>query len=164
MVEEIITIFCICDDYLKSVRHEDDKQARMKTSEILTTAIVGAKFFGRNYQKSRIFLASHGYINSMLILLRLISPKNLLFMLIVVTLTTHSKVISNFNDSSTSDLVERKMLNAKIRECVPKQEELSKLLSAQLLAIFLKKFMPSLLMVLSLRFSCSSSLIPSNLW
>jgi hypothetical protein len=66
MVRDIITIFCICDDYLKSVGHKDDKQARMKTSEILTTAIVGAKFFGGNYQKSRMFLVSHGYIHSIL--------------------------------------------------------------------------------------------------
>lgn len=34
----------------------------MSTSEIITTAIVATKYFGGNYQKSRMFLYSHGYI------------------------------------------------------------------------------------------------------
>jgi Transposase DDE domain len=66
MVREIITIFCICDDFLKTINHKDDKQARMSTSEILTTAIVAAKFFSGNYNKSRCFLSEHSYITSML--------------------------------------------------------------------------------------------------
>jgi hypothetical protein len=66
MVEEIITIFCICDDLLKEIGYLDDKQARISTSEILTIALVAAKFFGANYQKSRMFLESHCYIKNML--------------------------------------------------------------------------------------------------
>jgi hypothetical protein len=66
MVEEIITIFCICDDYLKAIEHKDDKQSLMSTSEILTTAVVAAKFFGGNYQKSREFLSEHNYVDYML--------------------------------------------------------------------------------------------------
>lgn len=66
MVREIITVFCICDDYLKSISYEDDKQARMSTSEILTTALIAAKFFGGNYNKSRWFLSEHNYMKYML--------------------------------------------------------------------------------------------------
>lgn len=66
MVEEIITIFCLCDDYLKTNNFKDHYQAQMSTSELLTTAIVAAKFFGGNYQKSRMFLSSHYYIKRML--------------------------------------------------------------------------------------------------
>jgi hypothetical protein len=66
MVEAIITIFCICDDYLKSIDYKDDKQATMLTSEVLTTALVAAKFFGGNYTKSRWFLGGHNYVRHML--------------------------------------------------------------------------------------------------
>jgi hypothetical protein len=37
MVNEIITIYCICDDYLKITGHKDNQQTRMSTSEVLTT-------------------------------------------------------------------------------------------------------------------------------
>lgn len=66
MVEEIITIFCLCDDYLKAINQKDNHQARISTSEIVTTAIVAAKYFGGNYQKSRMFLDGHNYIPNML--------------------------------------------------------------------------------------------------
>lgn len=66
MVGEIITIFCLCDDYLKAIGQKDNHQARISTSEILTTAIVATKYFGGNYQKSRMFLDEHGYIPNML--------------------------------------------------------------------------------------------------
>lgn len=66
MVEEIITIFCFVDDYLKVIGQKDNPQTRISTSEIITTGIVAAKYFGGNYQKSRIFLDAHGYIPNML--------------------------------------------------------------------------------------------------
>ena len=64
MVDEIITIFYTCDEYLKAIEHKDDKQARISTSEIITIAVVAAKFFGGNYETSRWFLLSHGYIKT----------------------------------------------------------------------------------------------------
>ena len=66
MVNEIITVYCICDDYLQTIGHKDHHQARMSTSEVLTTAIIAARFFGGNYEKSRIFLLEHNYIPNML--------------------------------------------------------------------------------------------------
>jgi DDE family transposase len=66
MVNAIVTVFCICDDYLKTIGYEDDKQATMSTAEILTTAIIGTMFFGGNYAKSRWFIGSHKYVRNML--------------------------------------------------------------------------------------------------
>ena len=63
---EIITIFCICDDYLNAIGYKDDSQSTMKSSEVMTTALVAAKFFSGNYERSRVFLADHGYIKNML--------------------------------------------------------------------------------------------------
>lgn len=63
---EIITIFCICDDYLNAIGYQDDSQSTMKSSEVMLTALVAAKFFSGNHERSRIFLASHGYIKKIL--------------------------------------------------------------------------------------------------
>lgn len=64
MVNDIITIFYICDEYLKAIEHKDNKRARISTSGVLTIAIVATKFFGGNYETSRWFLLSHGYIKT----------------------------------------------------------------------------------------------------
>lgn len=66
MVEEIITIFCICDDLLKEIHYSEDKQVEMTTSEILTLALVAAKFFGGSFEQARFFLKEHGYMPKML--------------------------------------------------------------------------------------------------
>ena len=66
MTEQIITIFCIVDDVLKSISHKDDIQVKMRTSEVITIALVAAKFFGGVYEKARFFLHEHGYFYNML--------------------------------------------------------------------------------------------------
>lgn len=61
METEIIVIFCIIDDYLKSINFKDDKQAKMSTAEIMTVAIVAAYYFGGNQEKARIFFYEYSY-------------------------------------------------------------------------------------------------------
>ena len=43
---EVITIYCIVDDILKALNVKDDPQAKMSSSEVLTTAIIACLFFG----------------------------------------------------------------------------------------------------------------------
>ena len=57
-------IFCVCDDLLITIKHQDDPQSQMSTSEIMTTAIVAASYFSGNHEKSRKFLKDHGYVVS----------------------------------------------------------------------------------------------------
>ena len=45
MQTEITTIFVICDDYLKGMKLRDDEQVEMTTAEVMTTALVSARFF-----------------------------------------------------------------------------------------------------------------------
>ena len=45
---KIITLFCIVDDILKSINYKDDQQAKMSSSEIITTALTAAYFFNGN--------------------------------------------------------------------------------------------------------------------
>ncbi|KKP27204.1 MAG: Transposase family protein [candidate division TM6 bacterium GW2011_GWF2_30_66] len=66
MVDEIITVFCVCDDTLNEIGCKDDKQARVKTSEITMVAIISANFFGGNYSKVIMFFTGHGYIKNMI--------------------------------------------------------------------------------------------------
>ena len=59
---KIITIFCICYDYLKDINFKEDSQCKMNTAEIMTVALTATKFFGGNYERSRHFFESYGYM------------------------------------------------------------------------------------------------------
>ena len=63
---KIITIFCLCDDFLKAYGHKDDPQAQMTTAQVMTTALGAAYFFDGKQETSRIFLQEHGYSPAML--------------------------------------------------------------------------------------------------
>jgi len=63
---KIITIYCLCDTFLKAYGHKDDPQAQMSTAEVMTVALVAATFFVGNQELSRLFLKEHGYIPKML--------------------------------------------------------------------------------------------------
>lgn len=62
----IITIYCLCDDFLKAWGHQDAPQAKMTTAQVMTVALVAASLFGGNQERSRRFLEEHGYIKRML--------------------------------------------------------------------------------------------------
>lgn len=64
METEIITIFCICHDYLNAINFKDDSQCKVATAEIMAIALTAAKFFGGNYEKSRYFFQTYKYIKS----------------------------------------------------------------------------------------------------
>ena len=66
MDEQIITIFCLCDDLLKERRHGDDPQSRMTGAEVMTTALVAARYFGGNVEHARGMLDTPQYIPGML--------------------------------------------------------------------------------------------------
>lgn len=66
MQEQIITIYCVCDEFLRAYGHKQDPQARMSDAEVMTVALVAATFFVGNQERSRIFLHEHGYIPKML--------------------------------------------------------------------------------------------------
>ena len=66
MDNQIVAIFCICDDVLKAIRHHEDKQYQMSDAEVMTTSIVAAMFFAGNMERSRTLLKEQGYIPKML--------------------------------------------------------------------------------------------------
>jgi hypothetical protein len=45
MDEKIIATYCLCDDLLKAMHHQDDSQCQMNDAEVVTTAFIAALFF-----------------------------------------------------------------------------------------------------------------------
>ena len=54
MIDQFITIFCVCDEAVKYVNFRDNSQCKMSTSEVMTFAITSALIYGCNYKKSRL--------------------------------------------------------------------------------------------------------------
>lgn len=63
---EIIEMYCVVNDLFKCMKIKDDIQVKMTTAEVITVALVSARFFGGNFEKGREFLKEHGYIPNML--------------------------------------------------------------------------------------------------
>ncbi len=66
MDEQIIAIFCLCDDMLKALHHREDPQCQMSDAEVMTTAIVAALHFRGNFEAARQWMHAVGYIPWML--------------------------------------------------------------------------------------------------
>lgn len=66
MDTQIVAVFCLVDDMLKAMRHQEDLQCEMSDAEVMTTAILAVLFFGGNYTRARKLLHSQGYIPRML--------------------------------------------------------------------------------------------------
>ena len=65
MDDKIIATFCLCDDLLKAMHHQENCQCQMNDAEIMTTACIAALFFRGNHESARAMLKQHGYIPHM---------------------------------------------------------------------------------------------------
>src|SRR5262245_22318105 len=61
MDDKIVVTFCLCDDLLKAIHHQEDHQCHMNDAEIMTTALVASLFFRGNHESARALLKQHGY-------------------------------------------------------------------------------------------------------
>jgi hypothetical protein len=66
MDDKIIATFCLCDDLLKAIHHQEDCQCQMNDAEIMTTALIAALCFRGNHESARAMLKQYGYIPQML--------------------------------------------------------------------------------------------------
>ena len=66
MASQIVAIYSICDDILKSLKHCEDKQRPMSNAEMMTTSIMAALFFSGSMEKSRLFLQELCYVPKLL--------------------------------------------------------------------------------------------------
>lgn len=54
--DKIISIFCIVDDILTGIGHKEDSRRRVSDSEVTTTALVSALYFGGHLENARNFM------------------------------------------------------------------------------------------------------------
>lgn len=66
MITEITAIYAITDDLLKAIGHTEDGRTQMSNGEVLTAALVAARFFGGNHTLACDYLREHGYMPKML--------------------------------------------------------------------------------------------------
>jgi len=66
MNDEIVAIYCLCDDILKAINHRGDIQQQMSDAEVMTTAIVAMLYYGGNFEKARKAMSEPQYIPNML--------------------------------------------------------------------------------------------------
>ena len=62
----IVALYTICDDLLISIGHQEHPQAKMSDAEVMTAALVAARYFGGNQQTACAVLKTLGYIPNML--------------------------------------------------------------------------------------------------
>jgi hypothetical protein len=65
MDDKIIATFCLCDDLLKAMHHQEDHQCQMNDAEIMTTACIASLCFRGNHESARAMLKQYGYIPHM---------------------------------------------------------------------------------------------------
>lgn len=63
---EIITVYVICDEFLKGMNHTEDEQIEMSDAEVMTTAIAATLKYDGNYAEARRELADQGLVKCML--------------------------------------------------------------------------------------------------
>jgi hypothetical protein len=62
MDSRIILVYCLCDDYLKSLAHRENAQQRVSDAEVMTIALVAALEYGGNYAAALRMLSDQRYV------------------------------------------------------------------------------------------------------
>jgi Transposase DDE domain len=66
MITEIIAIYAITDDLLNALGHDEDCRVQLSDAEVITTALVAARFFSGNQHLAQHYLKEHGLMPQML--------------------------------------------------------------------------------------------------
>jgi hypothetical protein len=56
MSEQAIAIYCLIDDFLKTVGHKTDAHCKVSDAEIMTTALIAARYFYGNQTTARVYM------------------------------------------------------------------------------------------------------------
>ncbi len=54
--DKIIALYCIVDDLLQGINHREDRRRKVSDSEVITTALVSALYFGGHQDNARQFM------------------------------------------------------------------------------------------------------------
>lgn len=72
MDTEIIQTYCICNEFIKALKINQDSYCKMTDCEIIATGLIAMKYFSGNLEQARHFLKDYFYIPNMLSKSRLI--------------------------------------------------------------------------------------------
>ncbi len=61
----IVTVYVVFDDVLKAIGHVDDSRAVISSAEIVSVAVVAAKFFHNHHERALCLLQQTGYVPSL---------------------------------------------------------------------------------------------------
>ena len=64
--DKIISIFCLIDDILQGIEHQEGIRRQVSDSEIILTAIVSSTSFYGNHCSAIKFMKQYGFIPNML--------------------------------------------------------------------------------------------------
>jgi hypothetical protein len=64
--DKIIGIFCLIDDLLKGIGHLEDSRRKLSDSEVITSALVSALYFGGHIDHGRHMMKMTGMVPDML--------------------------------------------------------------------------------------------------
>ena len=62
----IVAVYTMCDDFLIAQGHQEHPLAKMSDAEVMTTALIAARYFGGNQHTACAALKTLGYIPNML--------------------------------------------------------------------------------------------------
>ncbi len=67
MNEQMITIYCLYDDYIKSIKAigKEWPNQKMSNAEVMTIVIIASCYFYGNIERAKQMLKETGYINNM---------------------------------------------------------------------------------------------------
>jgi hypothetical protein len=100
MITEITAIYAISDDLLKAIGHTEDGRTQMSDAEVITTALVAARFFGGNHKEACDYLLEHGYIPEMLTPSRFSRRLHRLFLPLLTLFDCLGLILKSINSST----------------------------------------------------------------
>jgi hypothetical protein len=100
MLNEIIAIYAITDDLLKALAHQEDSRIRMSDAEVITSALVAARFFGGHQEQACNYLLEHGLVPKMLSKSRFSRRWHRLFLPLLDLCDDLGQVLKSINSSS----------------------------------------------------------------
>lgn len=121
MIDEIIAIHATTDDFVKALGHTDDCRSVMSDAEVITSALVAAKFFGGNQEQACNYLLEEGLIPKMLSKLRFSRRWHRLFLPQLDLFDYLGQILKSLNssgkyllDSFPAPICDKKQLNLDI--------------------------------------------------
>lgn len=100
MLGEIIAIYAIVEDLLKATGHQEDCRVEMSDAEVVTSALVAAKFFGGNQEQACNYLWEEGLIPNMLSKSRFSRRWHRLFLTLLDLFDYLGQILKSLNSSS----------------------------------------------------------------